>query len=221
MASFQDALRRRLGSIDARGESQTTWERLQNERKRSEALAKQQLDWQNSITSRLKTAASSFQNMPGNFTWGSPEMIKGPFNPKDGSGWQTMPLNSMSAAAFINAIAKQESGNNYNAKNKQSGALGKYQIMPSNIPAWSKEALGYSVTAQQFAASPQIQDQVAQFKLNQYYAQYGAAGAAIAWYAGPAAANNYMNTGVISNKSQGGNPSVQQYVNSIVGRGGW
>src|SRR4249920_908201 len=34
---------------------------------------------------------------------------------------------------FMSAISKQESGGNYNALNKMSGAMGKYQIMPSNI----------------------------------------------------------------------------------------
>ena len=47
---------------------------------------------------------------------------------------------------FINSIAKKESGGNYGAVNRQSGAMGKYQVMPSNIASWSKQTLGYSVT---------------------------------------------------------------------------
>ena len=43
---------------------------------------------------------------------------------------------------FMQAIGFVESGGRYDARNSSSGAYGKYQIMPSNWPAWSKIYLG-------------------------------------------------------------------------------
>lgn len=119
-------------------------------------------------------------------------------------------------ANFINAIGMKESNNNYSARNSQSGALGKYQIMPSNIAQWSRQALGHSVTPMQFLASPQIQEKVAQYKLSEYYNKFGVAGAAIAWYAGPAAAQRYASTGYASQRTEyGGYPSIYSYALAI------
>ena len=117
--------------------------------------------------------------------------------------------------AFVQAISGKESGGNYGAVNPSSGALGKYQIMPSNIAGpggWDMEILGRNITPQQFLHSPQLQEQIARGKLKQYFNQFGAAGAAAAWYAGPAAANSWKsNTG-----GQGAYPSVRNYVEAIL-----
>lgn len=43
---------------------------------------------------------------------------------------------------FLWAMAGQESGWNYTARNSWSGAYGKYQIMPANWPSWSRQYLG-------------------------------------------------------------------------------
>ena len=43
---------------------------------------------------------------------------------------------------FMWAMAGQESGWDYYARNSASGAFGKYQIMPFNWPAWAHEYLG-------------------------------------------------------------------------------
>jgi len=66
------------------------------------------------------------------------------------------------------AIGEFESGGNYKAIGKETGkgrAYGKYQVMSFNIPNWTKEALGKSMTIKQFLDNPQAQDQVAQYKL--------------------------------------------------------
>lgn len=55
---------------------------------------------------------------------------------------------------------------------KGERALGKYQVMPGNLPAWSKEALGYTVTPQQFMANPKLQDAIAKHRLQTIYNQY-------------------------------------------------
>ena len=88
-------------------------------------------------------------------------------------------------ASFLNAIASVESGGNYNATNS-IGALGKYQILSSNVPGWSREALGHSITPSQFLNSPKLQEAIARYKLGQYVSKYGYAGAASAWNSGRA-----------------------------------
>lgn len=123
--------------------------------------------------------------------------------------------------AFVNSITAQESGGNYGAVNRHSGALGRYQIMPGNISNWSRSALGRSVTPQQFLGSREIQDRVARHQLQQYYNQYGPGGAAVAWYAGPGNANKWVKTnGAGYNKKQGSYPSINMYVQSILRRMG-
>lgn len=118
---------------------------------------------------------------------------------------------------FVRAISGQESGGNYGAVNRHSGALGKYQIMPGNIPSWSQAALGRRVTANQFLSSPQLQEQIAQYQLRQYYNKWGPEGAAVAWYAGPGTANKYMRSrGRGFNAAQGQYPSISAYALSIL-----
>lgn len=125
------------------------------------------------------------------------------------------------ASAFIGAISSKESGGNYKAVNKHSGALGKYQIMPANIASWSKAALGKSISTQEFLSNPDLQEKVAQHKLGEYFSKYGAAGAAVAWYAGEGNAKKYVaNGGKGYDKKQGGGlyPSVNSYAQDIVKR---
>lgn len=68
---------------------------------------------------------------------------------------------------------------------KLGRALGRYQIMEANIGPWSREALGREVTADEFMANPAIQDAIFDHKFGSYVAQFGEAGAAQAWFAGP------------------------------------
>lgn len=122
---------------------------------------------------------------------------------------------------FLSAITGQESGGNYNARNRSSGAMGKYQIMPGNLggkkSGWDYEALGYDINPSQFMGSPQLQEAIAQYKLRQYYNKWGPWGAAVAWYAGPGAVNRTQSA---LNRSQGAYPSINQYANSILRRMG-
>jgi hypothetical protein len=92
------------------------------------------------------------------------------------------------------AIAQIESSGRYSALGPVTArgdrAYGKYQIMGSNIPQWSKEALGHSISIQEFMANPALQDQIATSKLDQYTKKYGASGAARAWLAGEGGMND-------------------------------
>jgi hypothetical protein len=91
------------------------------------------------------------------------------------------------------AIGKYESGNNYQARGpvvptgRYAGqrALGAYQIMPGNLPQWSKEALGRSVSAAEFLASEDIQDTIAQHRMDKLLQQHGTVeDVASAWFTG-------------------------------------
>lgn len=114
---------------------------------------------------------------------------------------------------FAAAIAGQESGGDYSAVNGSSGALGRYQVMPANVGPWSRETLGYTVTPQQFLASPDLQDRIALGKLRRYWDAYGPRGAAAAWYSG----NPQLSE---STAPQPGGPSIKGYVDSVMARMG-
>lgn len=72
----------------------------------------------------------------------------------------------------IAAIESRGSGD-YNAINKTSGAVGRYQVMPQYVPQWTKEALGKSMTPDQFKASPSAQDAVFDKRFGGYLSKSG------------------------------------------------
>ncbi len=71
--------------------------------------------------------------------------------------------------AFMAAVGKVESGGRYTARNPVSGAYGKYQIMPSNWPAWARTYLGNSNARQ----TPANQEKVAAGKFTSLYKSLG------------------------------------------------
>lgn len=205
MGTFEDALRERLDVINSIGEAQTTWEKLRNNRLREkqaqDELYRQREAQYNSLVQQRQNAndmQSGFGAVGGSSGGG-------------GGGFQS----------FMNSIGMKESSNNYSARNNYSGAMGKYQIMPSNIKGsgrgWDYEALGYDISTSAFMKSPEIQEKIASYKLQQYYNKYGPAGAAIAWYAGPGLAAKYVNSGQVSRSMEsGGYPSVYAYMQAIL-----
>jgi hypothetical protein len=82
-----------------------------------------------------------------------------------------------------------ESGGRYNAvgpvTNRGDRAYGKYQVMGANIPSWTKEALGSSMTPSEFLASPEAQEKVFETQFGKSVAKYGnPADAASVWFSG-------------------------------------
>lgn len=97
------------------------------------------------------------------------------------------PLGDISS--YAGAIKSIESGGNYGAlgpvtKNGDR-AYGAYQVMGANIPSWSKEATGKSMTASEFLTDKGAQDAVFNNKFGSYANKYGSSGAAQAWFGGP------------------------------------
>lgn len=115
---------------------------------------------------------------------------------------------------FFNAIVEQESGGNYHAIGPQTSyghAYGKYQVLGSNIPGWTKKYYGKSLTPQQFLNNKAAQDAVAKGVLKSYFDRYGPRGAAAAWYGGPGSAHLDQSTA-----PQQGGPSIKGYVDNVM-----
>lgn len=198
---FQSAIAARMPLIENLGASQDNYIQQAAQRRMAMQQAQSQSDWANMQAQSAATGQAN--NAAINSGGGGP---------------------AGSFQRLVQGIKSQESGGNYQAQNKDSGAAGAYQIMPGNImgmnSGWDKEALGRDINLGEFYASPQIQDQIASYKLKQYYDAYGAAGAAIAWYAGPRAAQQYVNSGQVSTSSQGAYPTVSGYMRQILQRMG-
>ncbi len=109
--------------------------------------------------------------------------------PKASGGSGSTSAASQDVKRVAAAIGQFESGGNYKAlgpvtKNGDR-AYGKYQVMGNNIPSWTKEALGKSMTKEQFLADPKAQDRVAEYKMGQHLAKYGNVGdVASVWFSG-------------------------------------
>ena len=85
------------------------------------------------------------------------------------SGLASGPPSHREQVRFMWAMAGQESGWDYHARNATSGAFGKYQIMPFNWPAWASQYLG-DATADQ---TPWNQERVAYGKIRDLYGWLG------------------------------------------------
>lgn len=113
--------------------------------------------------------------------------------------------------AVLRALRIQESGGNYGAVNSGSGAMGAYQIMPSNIlgsAGWDMEALNRNISQQQFMNSRRLQNAIARYKFGQYMRQYGVRGALASWYSGQP---NWRD-----DSPQNGGPSIHDYVMQVL-----
>jgi len=116
--------------------------------------------------------------------------------------------------AILRALAGQESGGNYGAVNSSSGALGAFQVMPSNLQGpggWDQEALGRNISTQQFLQNKALQNAIVRYKFGNYLQNYGLKGALSAWYSGDPNAWN-------SRDPQGNYPSIHDYVLQVLHR---
>lgn len=129
----------------------------------------------------------------------------------------------MTKEEFLVAVGQQESGGDYNAVNGDSGAFGKYQIMPENWSSWA-ERVGLSPNSEQ---TPENQETVVKEILGGYFDKYGAEGALVAWYAGEQNGQRWA-SGEADAIGEGGHyswdapqknaPSVRGYVQEALGK---
>lgn len=92
------------------------------------------------------------------------------------------------------AISGIESGGRYDLTGpthpRYGRALGRYQVMESNLPEWLAAAGLPAMSGDEFLASPQAQDAVFQHRFGQYVQRHGPEGAAAAWFAGEGGMND-------------------------------
>jgi hypothetical protein len=94
---------------------------------------------------------------------------------------------------FRRAIIGQESGGDYEIINKDSKAIGIGQVLPKNVPSWTKKYYGRSLTPHEYRYNREAQDAVLNGRFRDmlaYYSQQGYTGeemirrAAAEWYGG-------------------------------------
>lgn len=176
---------------------------------------------------------SKIDGVIGEFDPNDPDLLTKVTNKlyDDGFGKVAGTTGTITKEMFIKAVSANESSNNDHAVNGDSGAYGRYQIMPENWPEWSKEAgiPGADIS------DPEAQRKVATYKLSEYIDKYGVEGAAVAWYAGEGTAEAWVRDGAKAHvKGSGGDgwdkpqysngneyPSIRQYVvNTLAEIGG-
>jgi len=91
--------------------------------------------------------------------------------------------------SYLDALKKVESSNNYFATGPvtRSGdrAYGAYQVMGRNIPSWTEEALGRSLSVNEFLADRVAQDKTASYQFSKLYDRFGTWNDAISgWFSG-------------------------------------
>lgn len=121
---------------------------------------------------------------------GETKEINGVQYEKVDGGWRKVSFNSVGGDTKIATVdeamrrlARNESqgSGGYSARGpvvvkgqyKGERALGKYQVMPGNLPEWSREALGRVVSPEEFMANPQLQELIVKKQLEKKYKQYG------------------------------------------------
>lgn len=134
-------------------------------------------------------------------------------------------INGVNVDAFRYALIGQESSGNPGAVNERTNASGLGQILPSNIPNWSRDVLGYSLSRRQFMSSPKLQVQIINGKLIemlQGQAAKGYTGAellrrvAAQWYGGSGGIKHWDNPHYHDHIP--GEPNMQQYTTQIYER---
>jgi murein DD-endopeptidase MepM/ murein hydrolase activator NlpD len=124
--------------------------------------------------------------------------------------------------ALRRAIIGKESGGNFKAINPHSGALGYGQIMPSNLPSWSRAAVGREVGRDEFLNSPDLQIAIINHRLGLYLQEETSKGfdhdtairrVASRWYSGRA--HLYNNTRP-QRYGSGHYPSINDYTLTVL-----
>ena len=131
------------------------------------------------------------------------------------------PVTNQILDALMSAVISQESNGDSQVQHPVSKAMGLGQVIPDNIPAWTKETFGQELTAEQFRSSPDVQMYVIRQKLLQYYRQAIAASGgdlhlavrrvSAQWYSGQP--NLYDSTSPVAT-----GPSIRDYSIQVLSR---
>lgn len=122
------------------------------------------------------------------------------------------------------SVMTQESGGNQTVRNNRTSATGLFQVMPANIPVWTKKYYNKSLTQDQFANDRNAQEAVFKGEMGKYVnkALQLSGGdedkairmAAAAWYGGEGNMKNYD----ADFGGKGNEPTFRQYTTSILNR---
>lgn len=123
--------------------------------------------------------------------------------------------------AMRTGTMNQESGGNTKARNGRTGATGLFQVMPANIPEWTRNTFGKAMSVEQFKDSPTAQVAVFNKYMGAYLekAKSRSGGdtektirmAAAAWYGGEGAMGKYDN----AKRFRADEPSFREYTSSV------
>lgn len=123
-------------------------------------------------------------------------------------------------------VFKQESGGNYQVKpNARTGATGGFQVLPANIPQWTKNHIGRSLTREQFERDPQAQEAVFTGEMGKYLKAARKKAktdddalrmAAAAWYGGEGAMHRYDDP----TRFRPNEPSFREYTLGVLKKSG-
>jgi hypothetical protein len=172
-----------------------------------------------SVQSQLADIAQKYQatatSKAQEIYYGSETTYKNTQSDNLSGGTVITTINNSNIDQVKQKIASQESGGDYSAVNKDSGALGKYQMMPSNL---SLVGLTDSPEDQKkYLASPELQDKAYDVLMSQLVTQYnGDARKVVAAYYGGDGAAQAVDTSA-GDKSQKNGPSINDYVAGILG----
>lgn len=130
-----------------------------------------------------------------------------------------MPGERLNMPAAKAAVSNIESGGNYQAVGPvtKSGdrAYGKYQVMGANIPKWTKEVLGKSLTPQEFLLDKDAQEAVFEDQFRRNTEKYGSAqDAASVWFSGKPLAKAGQRADILGTTV----PSYVNKFNAVYGR---
>ena len=139
-----------------------------------------------------------------------------------------LPDSQVALTNVLDAIALKESAGSgdYTALGpvvpsglyKGQKALGRYQVMPGNLPEWSKAAVGRVVSPQEFLNSPELQDQIAGFQFLKNKQKYGTwEDAASVWFTGKPASQGATSKDVLGTTGAGYVQSFRDNLSKVVG----
>lgn len=143
----------------------------------------------NSITSRTMWAGAPAAQLKRDIMENPGKALPGlPQAPGLPSKFSVMPPPAIQYRNAIAAVESRGTGD-YTAVGKPTRtgdkAYGRYQVMGANIPDWTKEVLGRSMSPQEFLNDPKAQDAIFDAKFGGMVRQYGSVEkAARAWFTG-------------------------------------
>src|SRR6185369_8788069 len=128
-------------------------------------------------------------------------------------------LHRMRQGAF-----SQESSGDYNVKpNARTGAVGGFQVLPSNIPSWTEAHYHKRLTPEQFQSDPKAQEAVFSGQMGQYLKKARTSSpdddtairkAAAMWYGGEGAADRYDDP----TRFRSDEPSFREYTTGVLNK---